>query len=152
MVIMIKRSAFGPAHWSFGIFRFILCVIHSFFLLLKVLLLFHFLILSIPWFLRRWSNGPMILLVFSLHDIPDSILIFPFLSFIFDLRINPKFLKILILPFLFLFLFPLDNIGIKRLPILSNGKLLIIIHRDFNQLFTNDFLLQIMEIFHVTMA
>ncbi len=140
IVIMIKRSAFGSAHWSFGIFGFILCVIHSFFLLLKVLLLFHFLILSIPWFLRWWSNGPMILLVFSLHDIPNSILIFLFLSFILNLRINPKFLKILILPFLLLFLFPLDNIRIKCLPILSNRKLLIIIHRDFNQLFTNDFL------------
>lgn len=67
-------------------------------------------------------------------------------------RIDSKFLKVFLLPLLFLLLLSFSNVVIKGLTILSYWKFFIIIHTNIYRFFTRNLLLLIVKIFYIRMS
>jgi hypothetical protein len=91
----------------------------------------------------------MVLFLFSGHDRTHEFIILFFILFSFHGRLDSQLFKIFFLPLFALLFFAFDDIGIKGLPILSNGKLLVIIHGNLDGLLADNLLFFIMEVFDV---
>lgn len=139
-------SIFRTAHWSFCLFWFVLGIIHGLFLFLEYFLTFLWLFR----FIHRRCDRSMIFLFFSLHDRPHHLIILLLLFLVFHWGLHSQLLQILLLPLLSLLFLSLHNICIQGLSVLTNWEFLVIIHRYFNWLLTNNLFVLVMEILHIS--
>ena len=143
--LFIKRSHFlyllsilRTAHWPFCcILWFVLSLIHDW---LFFLFQYLFALLRLLDLTRWWGYRPMVVFLLSGHDWSHEFVIFLFILFSLQRRLNSQFLKVFLLSFFSLLFFTFNNISVKGLAILSNGEVFIIKHGDLDWLLAENLL------------
>ena len=92
----------------------------------------------------------MVLFLFSGHDRPHELVIFLFILFSFHRRLNTQLFEILFLPLFALLFFTFNNISIKGLAVLTDGKLFVVIHGDLDGFLADNLLFFVMEVLDVS--